>query len=97
VPKPNIIAVEPESGFNNQERTIEIRGFNFRPNVPGFLVELRIGPTFVAELERVGQASRTSVTVIVPAGLAAEVYDVWVINPGGREDVAPAAYESLQF
>lgn len=94
IPQPEITDVEPESGVNDRERIIAVRGRNFQPNDSGFRVELRAG-SFVEGLVVVGTASSTSFDARVPAGLPADQYDLWVINPDGQEDVEPAAYESL--
>jgi hypothetical protein len=91
---PIIVDVNPESGSRSQEHTIEVRGNNFRPNDPGFRVELRRG-TQVESLTLVGSATATSFTARVLAGIPTGVYDLWVINPDGKEDVEPAAYEVL--
>ncbi len=93
-PGPTITNVNPDEGLNDQERTIEIKGANFKPDDPDFRVELRLGQDVTVELELVGSASSTSFNATVPLGLTAGLYDLWVINPDDQEDVEPAAYES---
>ena len=94
-PGPRIDNVAPDEGFNDTDVIINVTGIFFRPNETGFLVQLRIGQEIRAELEKVGSSSSTSFNAIVPAGLAPEVYDLWVINPDGKQDVEPGAYRSL--
>lgn len=96
VPGPEITEVIPDRGFRDRENIIEVRGINFRPNDPGlFRVELRMGDRLEASLTLVGTATSTSFNVRVPANIPAGIYDLWVINPDGKDDVEPAAYEAV--
>jgi LysM repeat protein len=96
VPGPEITEVIPDRGFRDRENIIEVRGINFRPNDPGlFRVELRMGDRVEASLTLVGTATSTSFNARVPANITAGIYDLWVINPDGKDDVEPAAYEAV--
>jgi LysM repeat protein len=95
-PGPRIDRVAPAEGFNDNDVIINVTGLFFRPNEDGFLVQLRIGQEVKEDnLQLVGSGSSASFNAIIPAGLAPEVYDLWVINPDGKQDVEPAAYRSL--
>lgn len=95
-PGPRIDDVDPEEGFNDEDVIIEVRGRDFRPTETGFQVQLRIGAEIETDLELVGSASSTSFNALIPAGLPPNMYDLWVINPDGKEDVEPKAYEVLE-
>ena len=81
VTTPIITAIVPEATTNEAATMLTINGANFLPPVEVSLV----GPTATHNLSP-ETVSPTSITVVVPQGLPAREYQVWVSNgnqPGG--------------
>lgn len=91
---PEIFSNFPESGRTTEEITVAVQGRNFQPDDAGFRVELRTGGT--REILELGDLrTTTSFEVTVPAGLAVNTYDLWVINPDDQFDIRSSAYTVL--
>ena len=91
---PEIFSTEPTQGVNDEEITIAVLGRNFRPDEPGFRVELRNGGTKYS-LALGNLKTGTGFEAIVPVGVVPGTYDLWVINPDDQFDTERSAYTSL--
>ena len=80
--------------FLSAEITIAVLGRNFRPDEPGFRVELRNGGTKYS-LALGNLKTGTGFEAIVPVGVVPGTYDLWVINPDDQFDTERSAYTSL--
>jgi hypothetical protein len=76
--------VLPSQGRNDLPNDIYIYGYNFSPGATA-----HIGGTSLLNLTVIDE---TQLRGTVPAGLAAGIYDLTVINPGGLQGVLPASY-----
>ncbi|HHN45883.1 MAG TPA: DUF1565 domain-containing protein, partial [Planctomycetes bacterium] len=82
---PNITDVSPAYADAAGGATITITGTDFYGNTSNTIV--RIGATNVTP----ASVGATTVTFVVPAGLAVGTYDVTFVNPDEQSDTAPAA------
>jgi photosystem II stability/assembly factor-like uncharacterized protein len=88
---PLVTAVSPASGPNDIDTAVEITGTGFTndPSAPQvFLGETDLGPA--------GWVSETSLTAVIPWGLAAGVYSLRVVNADGGEALLDGAFEVTQ-
>jgi hypothetical protein len=97
---PEITRVSPSTGRVSEDVRLTVQGRNFRPLLPGFLVEIRSDDgSLTVELpvdESVRPATSTSFDVIITAGtLTRGIYDLLVTNPNGQTDIERDAYEAI--
>jgi hypothetical protein len=81
---PEILAVTPDNGPDSLDVTITISGQKFVSLPRVLLGEL--------QLSAVSFINDTTITAVIPAGLAVGSYDLTVINPGGQADTLANAY-----
>jgi LysM repeat protein len=96
-PPPDITRFTPTSGNANEEITLTVQGVNFKPNQPGFKVELQsTGSSLRVELDLGEIRTDTNFTAIIRANtLERGDYNLVVTNPDGRSDIAPTIYRAL--
>ncbi len=97
-PAPDIIRFTPTSGKISAEIELTVQGRNFRPNEPGFKVELQAtdGGSKV-ELDLGDIRTDTSFEAIIRADtLQRGDYDLVVTNPDGRSDIASEEYRAIE-
>jgi len=73
-PAPSVTKIVPITGVNTEMTTVTITGSDFFPTPSA-----RLG---VRSLQNVAFISDTTLTAIVPTGIAAGPYDLYVTNPG---------------
>ncbi|MBN9391142.1 MAG: IPT/TIG domain-containing protein [Chloroflexi bacterium] len=88
LPAPTITAISPVTGANNVTTTITISGTNFAATPT-----VKLGTT---SLTGVTLVSATRVTAVVPAGLAAGVYNLTLTNPDNQQVSLTNAYTVVQ-
>ncbi|MBI2376941.1 MAG: IPT/TIG domain-containing protein [Deltaproteobacteria bacterium] len=86
-PSPEISAVSPSKGSTSVPTDLIVTGRGFAAGLA-----LRIGQIPATEISLLGS---TTINAVVPAHIAAGVYDVVVINPDGQSAIAKAAFEVL--
>jgi PKD repeat protein len=81
---PQVLGIDPDSGTPYSSTPVTITGVSFMPT-PVVLLDntLLLSVTYV---------SSTTLTAVVPAGLAPGVYDLTVINGDCQDDTLPAAF-----
>lgn len=99
-PKPDLVKITPNSGYNGEEVTVVIEGHNLKPLItqdvsqPGGLVidtdfSARLGDN---ELAQVVYVDDQHLNALVPQGIAAGVYPLTVVTPAGDEATLANAY-----
>jgi hypothetical protein len=78
-----LLPLEPSHCAEEAAGTITVAGQNFLPGV-----QVSIGGTPATEVQRLDEHT---LLVGLPAGLAPDIYDIWVTNTGGQAGVAQRA------
>jgi PKD repeat protein len=81
---PQIVSITPDSGSSFSETPVTIEGSDFQPT-PFVQLDgtLLLSVTYV---------SSTTLTAVVPAGMAPGVYDLMIINPDCQDDILLDAF-----
>jgi hypothetical protein len=97
-PAPDIIRFTPTSGRISDEIELTVQGRHFRPNDPGFQVELQAkGSSLKVELDLGEIRTDTNFEAIIRANtLEQGDYNLVVTNPDGRSDIAPDEYTAIE-